>query len=177
MTQLQTAHTADLDTTTLTAIRTLMTVAFDGDFSDDDWEHALGGMHALVRDGHDVIAHGAVGQRRVLVDGRPLRAGYVEAVAVHPGNRRQGHGGTVMTALERIIRGAYDLGMLGASDEGALMYKSRGWQLWTGPLSVLTPDGLARTEDNDGEVYALPVAVSLDLSGPVACDWRHGDVW
>ncbi|ALG14672.1 aminoglycoside 2'-N-acetyltransferase I [Kibdelosporangium phytohabitans] len=177
MTQLRTAHTADLDTATRATIRDLMTTGFDGDFSDEDWNHALGGMHALLWDGQDLIAHGAVVQRRMLVEGRPLRAGHVEAVAVRPDRRRQGHGGTVMAELERIVRGAYDLGVLGASDDGAALYRSRGWQLWEGPSSVVTPDGLARTEDDDGNIYVLPVAVQLDLSGAIACDWRDGDVW
>jgi aminoglycoside 2'-N-acetyltransferase I len=44
-------------------------------------------------------------------------------------------------------------------------------------LSALTPDGVVRTEDDDGSVYVLPVAVPLDLSGELACDWRDGDVW
>lgn len=177
VTQLRTAHTADLDHATVTAIRTLMTAAFDGDFSDDDWDHAVGGMHVLLWDGEDLIAHGAVGQRRMLIDGRSLRAGYVEAIGVHPDRRRQGHGGTVMAAIERIVRGAYDLGALGASDDGAAMYRARGWQLWTGPSSVLAPGGLTRTEDDDGNIYVLPVAVQLDLSAAIACDWREGDVW
>ncbi|ONI81347.1 aminoglycoside 2'-N-acetyltransferase [Actinosynnema sp. ALI-1.44] len=177
MTQLQTAHTADLDTATRSAIRALMLSAFDGDFSDDDWNHALGGMHTLLWDGQDLIAHGAVVQRRMLVNGRSLRAGYVEAVAVHPARRRQGHGGTVMADIERIVRGGYDLGVLGASDDGAALYRARGWRLWTGPSSVLTPEGVVRTDDNDGNIHVLPVAVQVDLSASIICDWREGDVW
>ena len=34
--------------------------AYDGDFSDADWEHSLGGMHALVCRHGAIIAHGAV---------------------------------------------------------------------------------------------------------------------
>lgn len=49
-----------------------------------------------------VLAHGSVVQRRVLHNGRSLRVGYVEAVAVRPGLRRQGLGGQVMGALERV---------------------------------------------------------------------------
>ena len=44
-------------------------------------EHAPGGLHALVHDGGDLVAHGAVVQRRLLHDGRALRVGYVEAGA------------------------------------------------------------------------------------------------
>jgi len=83
----------------------------------------------------------------------------------------------MMDALERVVRRAYQLGALGATDEGAAFYAARGWQLWRGPLSALTPAGLIRTGDEDGCIYVLPVAVPLDLSGALTCDWRDGDVW
>jgi aminoglycoside 2'-N-acetyltransferase I len=41
-------HTADLDRSMLTVLRALLDDAFDGELSDQDWEHALGGMHAVV---------------------------------------------------------------------------------------------------------------------------------
>jgi aminoglycoside 2'-N-acetyltransferase I len=145
--------------------------------TDEDWEHALGGVHALVWEGDELIAHGSVIQRRLLHGGRALRTGYVEAVAVRADRRRRGHGAAVMDALERVVRGAYDLGALGATDEGAGLYTSRGWQQWRGPLYALTPDGVIRTEEDDGGVYVLPVTTALDLSGELTCDWRDGDVW
>ena len=40
--------------------------AFEGDFSDEDWDHGLGGIHALVRDEQGLAAHGSVIMRRVL---------------------------------------------------------------------------------------------------------------
>jgi aminoglycoside 2'-N-acetyltransferase I len=145
--------------------------------TDEDWEHALGGVHALVWEGDELIAHGSVVQRRLLHRGHALRTGYVEAVAVRADRRRRGHGGAVMEALERVVRGAYELGALGATDEGAALYTGRGWQQWRGPLFALTPDGVVRTEEDDGGVYVLPVATELDLSGELTCDWRDGDVW
>jgi aminoglycoside 2'-N-acetyltransferase I len=36
---------------TLAAARELMDEAFGGEFGDADWEHALGGLHAVVHDG------------------------------------------------------------------------------------------------------------------------------
>ena len=75
------------------------------------------------------------------------------------------------------MRRAYDLGALGASEEGAALYTARGWRSWQGPTSVLTPAGIVRTTEDDGWVYVLPVAVDLDLHGELTCDWREGDVW
>jgi aminoglycoside 2'-N-acetyltransferase I len=109
VTELRTAHTADLDASTTSAIRDLMDVVFDG-VSDDTFDNTLGGVHALIVEDGELIAHGSVVQRRLLHAGRALRTGYVEGVAVRSDHRRQGHGGTVMAELERVIRSAYHLG-------------------------------------------------------------------
>jgi aminoglycoside 2'-N-acetyltransferase I len=177
MSEVQTAHTADLDAATLTAARALLDEVFGEDLTDHDWEHTLGGVHALVWEGDELIAHAAVVQRRLLHRGRALRTGYVEGVAVRPNRRRRGHGAALMEALERVVRGAYEVGALGATDEGADLYIARGWKRWQGPTSVLTPTGIRRTEEDDGCVYVLPVGVPLDLSAELTCDWREGDVW
>jgi aminoglycoside 2'-N-acetyltransferase I len=173
----RTAHTADLDAATLSRVRALLDLVFGDDMTDDDWDHALGGVHALAWEGAEVIGHASVVQRRLLYGGRALRCGYVEGVGVHPDRRRRGLGAALMDAVERVIRGAYDLGALGATEEGARLYLSRGWKRWQGPTSALTPAGLARTEDEDGFVYVLEGDVPLDLSGELTCDWRDGDVW
>jgi aminoglycoside 2'-N-acetyltransferase I len=173
----RTAHTADLDVATLAAARALLDEVFGDDMTDHDWEHTLGGVHALVWEGDQLIGHAAVVQRRLLHRGRALRTGYIEGVAVRANRRRRGHGEALMEALERVVRGAYEVGALGATDEGADLYTARGWTRWQGPTSVLTPTGIRRTEEDDGCVYVLPVGVLLDLSAELTCDWREGDVW
>jgi aminoglycoside 2'-N-acetyltransferase I len=177
MTEVRTAHTADLDPAVLTAARTLLDEAFEGDLTDQDWEHALGGVHALAYRGGRLVGHAAVVQRRLLVAGRALRTGYVEGVGVAPGHRREGVATALMAALERVVRGAYDLGALASSEEGLPFYTARGWQRWQGPTFALTPLGIARTEEDDGGVFVLPVGVPLDVAGELVCDWRDGDVW
>jgi aminoglycoside 2'-N-acetyltransferase I len=177
MISIRTAHTSDLDAAVLTAARTLLDDVFEGDMSDHDWEHSLGGVHALVWEGHELVGHASVVQRRLLHRGRALRAGYIEGVGVRADRRRRGHGAAMMVALERVVRGAYELGALGATDEAADLYAARGWKLWQGPTSALTPTGITRTDGEDGSIYVLPVAVPLELSGELTCDWRDGDVW
>jgi len=177
VTEVRTAHTADLDAHTLTAARVLLDDVFEGDMTDHDWEHALGGVHALVWVGAELIGHASVIQRRLLHGGRALRTGYVEGVGVRADRRRRGHGAAMMDALERVLRGAYELGALGATDEAVAFYAARGWKLWQGPSSALTPTGIIRTEEEDGWIYVLPLTVPLDLSGELTCDWRDGDVW
>src|ERR1700746_3600127 len=170
------AHTADLDSADIKAARALLDDVFTGEMTDGDWEHALGGIHALIWEGPALIGHASLIQRRLLHHGRALRAGYVEAVAVRadrqrlrhrggligaraPGvarggatGQRLGHGAVMMAALERVLRGAYDLGALGSTDEGVPFYQARGWQLWRGPSSALTPAGVRRTPGDDGAI-------------------------
>jgi len=177
MIEVRSAHTADLDAATLGAARALLDAVFEGEMDDHDWEHSLGGVHAVVWEGDDIVGHASVVQRRILHGGRALRAGYVEGVGVRADRRRRGYGAAMMDELERVVRGAYELGALGATDEAARLYAARGWRLWQGRTSALTPTGIVRTEDEDGSVYVLPVAVSLDLTGELTCDWREGDVW
>ncbi len=177
MTEVRVVHTASLRLDDLHAIRALLDAAFDGGVTDDDYEHALGGMHAMVQEGGELIGHGAVVMRRMLHRGRALRTGYVEGVAVRADHRRRGHGSAVMAALEKVIRGAYELGALSASDAATDFYAARGWQRWTGTASVLSPDGIARTEGEEDAIHLLPVTVQLTPDGDLACDWRGGDVW
>ncbi|GGO83912.1 aminoglycoside N-acetyltransferase AAC(2')-Ie [Wenjunlia tyrosinilytica] len=177
MTEVRTAHTADLDSATLKAARALLDDVFAPDMTDHDWEHALGGVHALVWEGGELIGHASLVQRRLLYGGRALRTGYVEGVGVRADRRGRGYGAALMEALERVVRGAYDLGALGASDEAADFYASRGWRRWQGPTFALTPGGVIRTADEDGGIYVFAPAVPMDLSGELTCDWRDGDVW
>ena len=176
MTSVRTAHTADLDAGTRAAAHALLYDVFD-DMTEHDWEHCLGGVHALAWDGDELVGHAAVVQRVLLHGGRALRTGYVEGVAVRADRRRRGHAGAMMEALERVVRDAYELGALGTTDEAVPFYAGRGWQQWQGPTSAFTPAGIERTEDEDGWIYVLPGALPLDLSGGLTCDWREGDAW
>lgn len=179
MAELRVAHTADLTRDDLRAVRALLDGAFPADeaYTEEDHEHALGGVHALLREGSELIGHGSVVLRRLLHDGQALRTGYVEAVAVRAGLRRHGHGGVVMAALERVIRRGYVLGALSASGTAGAFYAARGWRVWTGTVSVLTPGGVQRAEDEEGGIYVLPGSAPLTAGGDLACDWRDGDPW
>jgi aminoglycoside 2'-N-acetyltransferase I len=170
-------HTSDLDSETREDARRMVIEAFAGDFADADWEHALGGMHALIFDHGALIAHAAVVQRRMLVCGTALRCGYVEGVAVRADWRGQGLARAVMDSAEQVIRGAYQLGALSASEMGRPIYESRGWLPWRGTTSVLAPEGVTRTPDDDNCLYVLPVGCQIDTSREITCDWRDGDVW
>nr|WP_255525299.1 GNAT family N-acetyltransferase [Mycolicibacterium sp. BK634] len=172
-------HTSDLDTETRQNARQLVTEAFAEwtEFTDSDWEHTLGGMHAVIAHRGVLVAHAAVVQRRLLYDGRALRCGYVEGVAVHEDWRGQGLAHAVMDAIEQVIRGAYEIGALSSSPIGEKIYRPRGWLHWQGPTSVLAPAGVARTPADDDSIFVLPVDIEVDVTAELACDWRDGDVW
>lgn len=155
----------------------MVTGAFAGDFADTDWDHALGGMHALIWHHGAIIAHASVVQRRLLYQGRALRCGYVEGVAVREDWRGQGLVHALLDGVEQVMRGAYQLGALSSTVQARRLYAARGWLPWLGPTSVLTPTGRTRTPEDDGTVFVLPVSVRLDTSAELTCDWRDGDVW
>lgn len=172
-------HTADLDGDTRRGAHQMVAEAFSGRFTDEDWQHALGGMHALIWRHGALIAHGAVVQRRLLHRGRSLRCGYVEAVAVREDWRGQGLATAVLDACEQVIRGGYQLGALSSAALSRRLYTARGWLPWQGPTSVLAPAGPAPTPDEDGTVFVLPVGgePGVDTAAELICDWRDGDVW
>lgn len=82
----------------------MVTEAFDGDFAETDWEHALGGMHALIWHHGAIIAHAAVVQRRLLYRDRALRCGYLEAVAVREDWRGKGLVTALLDGAEQVLR-------------------------------------------------------------------------
>lgn len=170
-------HTADLDGETLRRLQQMVTDAFAGDFDETDWEHALGGMHALIWRHGTIIAHAAVVQRRLFYHGNALRCGYLEGVAVRKDCRGRGLVHALLDAIEQVIRGAYQFGALSSSDRARRVYMSRGWLPWLGPTSVLAPTGVIRTPDDDGSVFVLPVGINPDTSSGLMCDWRAGNVW
>jgi aminoglycoside 2'-N-acetyltransferase I len=174
----QLAHTADLDPSVLRALRALLVEVFGEEMTAEAWDHTLGGLHALAWDGGELIGHAAVVQRRVLYRDRALRSGNVECVAVRADRRRRGVGGALMAEIERVIRGAYEMGVLGATEDGAALYPARGWRQWQGELWTLSPSGPVRTPSEEGDVYVYPVRPpELDLAERLTCDWREGHVW
>jgi aminoglycoside 2'-N-acetyltransferase I len=81
----------------------------------------------------------------------------------------------MMAVLERFVRSGYQLGALGASIEGSRLYVSRGWQLWRGRISAMTPDGIRPMPA--ATVYVLPVSVPVDVSAELTSDWRPASLW
>lgn len=175
------AATSALTAGEVEAIRSLMWAAFaddeDGEFSEEDWTHSIGGTHLLLEVLGGIVAHASVVERTLEVDGRPLRTGYVEAVATRPGLEGRGYGSAVMAAAGDVIRDGFQLGALGTGR--FTFYERLGWERWAGPSGVRTPGGLVATPNEDGWIMILRTPTTGDLrpSAPISCDWRPGDVW
>lgn len=176
------ARTAELSDAELEALHRRLVEWFGDDpeqaLTAEDWEHALGGIHVLVEDDGLLVAHAAVVERTIEVGGRPLRTGYVEAVAVRPDRRGEGLGSRAMEDAGAIVRDGFELGMLGTGVQP--FYERLGWQLWRGRSGVREVGGPIRwTADEDGYlmVLATPSSPALDPDAPIVCDWRPGDVW
>lgn len=168
-----------LDPQTTRSVREIMDAAFEGDFSDDDWDHALGGTHAVAREAGDagrIVGHASVVPRELWVDDRRLACGYVEAVAVAPERQQTGIGTELMRTLASVC-GNYDLCVLGTGEYH--FYERLGWERWQGTTWVRTADGLVHTAEDDDCIMILrtPRTPDLALAGRLVCLPRPGDVW
>jgi aminoglycoside 2'-N-acetyltransferase I len=176
--RLRTAPTADLSPAELGRLRAFLDTAFAGRFGDDNWSHALGGVHVVAAADGEPVGHASVVVRRLIAGDRTLRTGYVEAVATAAAWRRRGLASMVMTEVERLVAGGFELGALAASEQGVGLYTARDWQPWTGPTAALTPDGIIETPDQGAFVLPTPhTPAGLDPTSRLVCDWRRGDLW
>jgi aminoglycoside 2'-N-acetyltransferase I len=157
--------------------RALVFAAFEDGFTDDDWNHALGGWHAVVMDGQRVVAHASVILRELTIGDRKVAAGYVEGVGTDPAARGAGHGTRAMNEIAKIIRREFELGAL--STDAHRFYERLGWERWRGPTFVRSATGLTRTEDEDEGIMVLRFgpSASVDLTAPISCEERSGDDW
>jgi aminoglycoside 2'-N-acetyltransferase I len=170
----------DLAEREIAALRRLLRAAFrakGSTFTEDDWAHALGGIHLLLELDGEIVAHAAVVERELHVDERPVRTGYVEAVATRPNLQARGFGTRVMAEAGRHIVEHFELGALSTGTPG--FYQRLGWQPWDGPTFVRTAAGRERTADDDDGILVLltPFSPPIARSESLSCEWRPGDVW
>jgi aminoglycoside 2'-N-acetyltransferase I len=177
MAQARLVTTDELTASELAELRAMLVDAFKGRFDEHDWQHALGGHHALVEEDGAVVSHAAVVPRLLVAGERRVRTGYAEAVATAPDHRGRGHAAAVMDAVNRIVGIGYELGALSTGLQG--FYERFGWQRWLGPTYAEGPRGRRRTRWEDRSIRVLLTArtADLDVTAALACDWREGDLW
>jgi aminoglycoside 2'-N-acetyltransferase I len=172
--------TRELTDSEVRAVRRLLWAAFppgDEGFAEEDWQHATGGLHFILELDGEIVAHASVVERELHVGGRPVRTGYVEAVATDPDRQGKGLGTQVMRDVTSYIEERFELGALGTGSHH--FYERLGWLTWRGPTCVRTGAGTRRTPGEDGYILVLPTPSSptLDLEASISCDWRPGEVW
>ena len=163
-------------------LRALLDAVFGDRFTDDDWAHALGGVHLLAIVDGALVGHASVVPRTLHLAAsawpdRCVVAGFVEAVATAAEHRRRGIGSALMRAAAAEITAGYQLGALSADDLG--FYGRLGWMAWQGPTSVVRDGTWLRTPDDDAVVMVLlqNTSETIDLTSPIACEDRPGDPW
>jgi aminoglycoside 2'-N-acetyltransferase I len=158
-------------------IRLLVVDGFDGEFSDEDWDHTYGGWRVVALDAGSAVSHAAVVPRTIRVGDFPFQAGYVEGVATMSARQREGLGSQVMVEASRLVRSRFALGVLSTGRPG--FYERLGWERWHGPTFVRDAGQLVRTPDEDDGILVLRFGPSqgIDLTTPISCDVRSGDDW
>lgn len=147
------------------------------EFTDEDWDHAVGGLHFILEESGAITSHASVVARELQASGHRLATGYVEAVATWPTHQRRGYGSAVVREVGEHIDKTFQLGALDTGSSA--FYERLGWLVWKGPTFVRTDSELLRTGEEDGNVLVrlTPTSPELDLSASISCDWRPGDVW
>jgi len=179
VTSIRAVPSAALSAAEWSELTELCVAAFDEPW-DGYWESIGPGVHVLAEDpAAGIVAHAAIVDRLLYPGDGVLRAGYVEAVAVLPERQRQGLGTTVMEVIDRMVDEGYELGALGTGSHD--FYARLGWVVWQGPAWIRERDGqLVRSPDEDGDIMVRRTPATpagLELSAPIAIDWRPGEVW
>lgn len=180
MENLRSVPTQDLTEKEVASLRGLFAAAWpdpDDAFTEDDWDHSMGGRHFLIEaDGH-IASHASVVERELHTSGYELATGYVEAVATFPAYERRGFATAIMKEVATFIEGTFQLGALGSGLHA--FYQRRGWLIWQGSTFVRTDEGVVATPEDDGFVFVrlTPATPPLDILQPISCEWRAGDVW
>jgi aminoglycoside 2'-N-acetyltransferase I len=178
VTSLRILPSADLTAAEWSTLTDLCVAAFNEPW-DTYWEDIGPGVHVLAEDPErGIVAHAAIVDRLLYPGDSTLRTGYVEAVAVWPDLQRSGLGTQVMEVIDRMIDERHELGALGTGSQP--FYARLGWLVWQGPTWIRNRDGtLERSPDEDGGIMIRitpQTPPDLDLTLPIAVDWRPGEV-
>lgn len=157
-------------------LRYLLDLAFEGDFSIEDWEHTHGGARLIGTLEEKVIAHGAVVPRRMWLDEKEVIVGYVEAIAVAPQHWRNGHGSRLMEAITRHCDENFSFAMLSTGEKE--FYRKFGWRDFPGSSQILIEGKVTSSADEDeGLMYLSSRSIAISSASVILCEARSGDAW
>ena len=158
------------------AIRALLNAAFADEFSDEDNDHAAGGVRVIAMDGDQIVGHAALVARTITIAGTPHTVGYVEGVAVWPSYQGQGIGAQIMRQITDMAQRDFDIAMLSTGEID--FYAKFGWQRFVGQSFVDDHGMIVRTADEDEGLMVYTTRPQINQPGVAwVCDWRTGDVW
>ena len=174
---IQIIRVSDSELVSLTEVnlRALLADAFEGDFSQEDWEHTNGGLRFLGYLGAELVAHGSVIRRNVRIDEEDLKIGYVEGLAVAPLYWRRGFGSKLMSEITSYCKNEFRISMLSTGEKD--FYRKLGWLDFEGDSYVFRNGVEVRTADEDEGLMYLPRSVGSLSLAKVVCEAREGDDW
>ena len=177
MIEVQQFETAEASFEFLSDLKNLLSTAFGDSFSEDDWNHGLGGRHIAVLEDGRLVAYCAVVPRTLYIDEKPYSCGYLENVASVPDKRHQGFASIAVREANSFILASFEIGGLSTSKHD--FYRKLGWQFWGGPTFVITNSGWRSSDSENGGIMILETGAitSLDLQCRIACEERSGDDW
>lgn len=163
---------------TRAALRGLWDRAFVGDFTDDDADHAYGGVHLLACDGDRLVGHASAVPRRIRFGDGPWRTvAYVEAVATDPERQGEGIGRQTVLRLHAEIAGRWPVALL-STGQATAFYEALGWERWRGLSYTRTAHGVVADGEHGGlMVLRLDPSAAPDPWVDVTCEDRPGDAW
>lgn len=166
----------ELDPELESRLQELLRLAFEEDFSTEDWDHTFGGIRFLGYLEGRLIAHGAVVKRWMEVDGLRMPVGYVEGIAVNPVNWRSGFGSLLMAEITAYCKSEFELSMLSTDEKD--FYRKHGWTDFLGNSYVIK-NGIESPTFDENEGLMCLHASNQGKHGPrkVVCESRSGDSW
>ncbi len=171
-----TAYDHQLTATQHHAIRALLDEAFADEFSDEDNDHASGGVRVIAMDGALIVGHAVLVARTITIAGTACTVGYVEGVAVVPARQGQGIGAQIMRQITDMAQRDFDIAMLSTGKFD--FYAKFGWQRFAGESFVDDHGTIIRTAAEDEGLMLLTPLSHLNQPGVQwVCDWRTGEVW
>jgi aminoglycoside 2'-N-acetyltransferase I len=167
-----------IDVRTRAGLRMLWDRAFGGRFTDDDADHAYGGVHVLARDGDRLIGHASAVPRQIRFGGETWQSlGYVEAVSVDPARQGEGIGRRMMERLQVEICSRWPAAML-STGRATRFYELLGWEQWQGLSYTETVTGVVVDGHHGGlMILRLEPPIVPDTSVGVTCENRSGRAW
>jgi len=158
------------------ALRNLMSEAYEDDFSEEDWLHTYGGIRFVGTYDGEIVTHGAVVPREIHINGQARSVGYVEGVAVSRRFQGRGFGSKLLSTISETCAIQHELSML--STDEFKFYDRFGWRRFEGKSGVIIKGAVTLTPDeDDGLMYLIGDSGLSEEIRTAYCDWREGDYW